>query len=194
MLIDEYYVIESSKDSCLFSWDEKSGEFGMGKPVKYTEPVKLRLGEPIPANPEWLDYHELPKPVISKLLYDALAPLNIYGVQYVPARVRNPKDPYAEIQHYCFWHIWNRIACLDKKNSELDIDEVDGSIWDIEELVLDESVLAHIELEKRLTFELGEKHSVILVHQTVKDAMLSVNPKGVRFFKASEWNSDITFD
>ncbi len=34
MLIDEYYIIESTKDSCLFSWDQKSNEYNKGAPVK----------------------------------------------------------------------------------------------------------------------------------------------------------------
>ena len=50
------------------------------------------------------------------------------------------------------------------------------------------------ELRKRLIFELAEKTSVLLVHQTIKAAIESVKPKGCRFFKAAEWNSDKTFE
>ncbi len=195
MLIDEYYIIERENNDKqpLFSWDEKSGDFGLGKPVEYKAPVKLRLGEPVPQTPEWVDYHKLPKPVISKRLFDVLAPLDIYGIQLVPAVVRNPKDPFSEIYDYWFVHIWNRISCLDKEKSELELYD-DGDIFGIDKLVLDEKTLAMFELRKRLIFELAENTSTIIIHQSIKEAIMSVNPKGIRFFKASEWNSDITFD
>ncbi len=194
MLIDEYYIIESTKNSCLFSWDQKSNEYSKGAPVKINGFVKFRLGEPIPTTPNLIDYHEASEPVVSQLIYDILAPLNIYGIQLIPAKVKNPKDPFSEYHDYWFVHIWNQISCLDKEKSELDISKSGLSIFGIDKLVLDEKTLGFFELRKRLIFELAEKTSVILIHQSIKEAIMSVNPKGIRFFKASEWNSDITFD
>ncbi len=197
MLQAEYYVIERENNDNypLFSWDQKRGEFSMGKPVEYKDPVKLKLGEPISPNFEWADYHSLPKPVISKQIADVLAPLNIYGIQLVPAEVRNPKGgPFADVKNYYFLHVWNRIHCLDKEQSELDLDEDDGRIWEIEKLVLDEKTLGMFELRKRLVFELTEKTSVTLFHQSIKEVIMAINPKGFRFIKATEWYSDIGFD
>jgi hypothetical protein len=195
MLQNEYYVIESENNDNypLFSWDQTSGAFGMGKPVEFKEPVKFRLGDPLSPNFEWVDYHESPSPVVSKLIVNALLPLELYGVQFVPAKVRNPRDPFSEPRDYWFIHVWNRIACLDKENSEIELYD-DGTIFGIDKLVLNEKTLAMFELRKRMIFELAEDISVILVHQRVKDAIESVHPKGVRFFKAKEWNSDKTFD
>ncbi|MEM9102366.1 MAG: DUF1629 domain-containing protein [Pseudomonadota bacterium] len=196
MLQDEYYVIEreSNDNYPLFSWDQRSGKFGLGKPIEIKEPVKLRLGEPISANFEWVDFHRLPACVFSKRITDVLKPMQLYGIQLVPAKVRNPKGLSDEPRDYWFMHVWNRITCLDREQSELDIDEVDGRIWSIEKLVLDEEVLGLVELKKRQVFELTEDTSTLLIHQSVKDAILSVNPVGCRFFKATEWNSDIVFD
>jgi len=112
----------------------------------------------------------------------------------VPAQVRNPKDPFAETKNYWFLHIWNRISCLNREQSEVDIDEDDGMIWDIDKLVLDEEKLNAFKLEQRLIFELAEDSSVILIHQSIKDVIMSVNPTGFRFVNASEWYSDIVFD
>ena len=42
-------------------------------------------------------------------------------------------------------------------------------------------------------FELEEKSSVLLVHASLKDAIEAVSPKGCRFFKVSDWNSDSSF-
>ncbi len=192
---DEYYIVDRAKNSNypLFTWDQIENEFGLGKPVKIAEPLKFRFGEPIPSEPEWVDYHGLPKPVVSKKIVDALLPLDLYGVQFVPAKVRNPKDPFSEVKDYWFMHVWNRIACLDKENSELELYD-DGSVFGIEKLILDEKKLGMFELRKRQIFELTEDTSVLLIHQTIKDAIESVNPKGCRFFKATEWYSDIVFD
>jgi hypothetical protein len=45
-----------------------------------------------------------------------------------------------------------------------------------------------------MMFELTEDISVLLVYQRVKGAIESVHPKGVLFFKATQWNSDRTFE
>lgn len=198
MLQDEYYIIGrvNNDNYPLFSWDQSRGDYGLGRPVEYKEPIKLRLGEPISPNFEWVDYHSFPtSPVVSEIIANALSPMDIYGIQLVPAKVRNPKDksPFAEVKDYWFMHVWNRIACLDKTNSELEFYD-DGTIFGIEKLVLDEKTLGLFELRKRLIFELTEDTSVLLIHQTIKDAIESVNPTGCRFFKASDWRSDIVFD
>ncbi len=189
----EYYILESNKDSCLFSWDQRSGKFGMGKPAEYTEPVKMRLGEPIPDQPNYLDLHEAPAPVVSKSVAEVLAPLNIYGIQLVPAHVRHSKDPFSDIQHYWFIHIWHRISCLDRDKSELELLRT-GSIFGIDKLVIDEKALDSFELKNRLIFELAEKTSIVFIHQSIKEAIMSVNPTGFRFINATEWHSDIAFD
>lgn len=194
MLQDEYYVIESNKDSCLFSWDEKRGQFGMGKPVEFQEPIKIRVGEPIPDSPKFVDFHEMPTPVVSKRIFDVLKPMDIYGIQLVPAKVRNPKDPFDKPRDYWFMHVWNRIHCLDTDQSELDYSRRGNTIFGIEKLVLNEKTLAMFELRKRQVFELAENTSTLLIHQSIKDAIMSVNPIGCRFFKATEWNSDSSFE
>jgi hypothetical protein len=198
MLEDEYYIIERANNDNypLFSWDQVETEYGLGKPVEYKEPVKFRLGSSASPDFEWVDYHSSPDPIVSKIIMEALMPLNLYGVQFIPAKVRDPKDksPFAEVKDYWFIYVWNHIACLDKDKSEIEYDEIDGQIWGIDKLVLDEKTLRLFELRQRLIFELTEKKSVLLVHQTIKNAIESVSPKGCRFFKAAEWNSDIAFD
>ncbi|MEM9103019.1 MAG: DUF1629 domain-containing protein, partial [Pseudomonadota bacterium] len=159
------------------------------------EPIKLCLGQPIPQNPELVDYHSNPtNPVISKRLFNILSPLNIYGIQLVPAKVRNPNGgPFDEPRDYWFMHVWNRIACLDKNKSELELYD-DGDIFSIERLSLNETILGQVDLKHRQIFELADNTSTLLIHQSVKDAILSIDPVGCRFFKATEWNSDIVFD
>ena len=195
MLQNEYYILdrENNDNYPLFSWDQIETEYGLGKPVDYKEPVKFRLGDSASPNFEWVDYHKVPDPVISKRILDALLPLDLHGVQFVPAKVRNPRGPFSEPRDYWLIHVWNRIACLDKEKSELELYD-DGSIFGIDKLVLNEKTLAMFDLRKRMIFELTEKTSVLLIHQRVKEAIESVHPIGVRFFKATEWNSDKTFE
>lgn len=192
---NEYFVImrQNNDNHPLFALDQSSGDFGKGKPVEVKEPIKLRLRDPVSPNFEWVDYHIAPDPVVSKRIVDILLPLDLHGVQFVPAKVRNPRDPFSEPRDYWLIHVWNRIACLDKEKSELEFYD-DGSIFGIDKLVLNEKTLAMFELRKRMMFELSEDASVLLVHQWVKDAIESVHPKGCRFFKATEWNSDKTFE
>ena len=196
MLQDEYYVIESENNDNypLFSWDQLSGDFGMGRPIEYTEPVKFRLGDPLSPNFEWVDYHVAPEPIISKKIVEALMPLDLYGVQFVPAKVRNPNDPFPEVKDYWYMHVWNHISCLDKEKSEIRTNKTGTRIFAIDKLVLNEKTLSLFELRKRQIFELAEKTPLLLLHKTVKDAIESVNPKGCRFFKAADWRSDIVFE
>ncbi len=193
MLQDDYYIIEGNKDSCLFSWDQKSGSFGLGRPVTVTEPIKVRVGDPIPNSPKFVDFHEMPDPVLSQRIVDVLRPMDIYGIQLVPAKVRNPIAPNDELQDYWFMHIWNELHCLDMDNSKLQCSRSGKTIFGIDKLVLNEDVLESFELQSRKIFVLGESPSVRFVHKSIKDAIMSVNPVGCRFFKATEWNSDSSF-
>ncbi|PCI11842.1 MAG: hypothetical protein COB71_11035 [Thiotrichales bacterium] len=196
-LQDEYYIIRRANNDNypLFSWDQSSGQFGMGKPVEVKGPVKMRLGNPISPHFEWVDYHVVPDPVVSPLIADALASLDLHGVQLVPAVVRHPKEtgPFPEVHDYWFVHVWHRIHCLDREKSEIEYYDGD-KIFGIDKLVLDVKTLGMFELRKRLVFELAEKTSVLLVHESIKDAIEAVKPKGCRFFRATDWNSDCTFD
>ncbi len=196
MLQAEYYVVERENNNNypLFSWDQSSGEFGLGRPIPCTEILKFRLGEPIPKKIEWADYHHAPQPVISFPLARILEKLDIYGIQLIPAKVRNPKDPFSELHDYAFVHVWNRISCLDKTQSIITTNKAGDLIWGIDKFVMDEAAIQKIELKKRLIFELAEKTSILLMHQCIKDALESINPKGIRFIPATQWNSDSTFD
>lgn len=195
MLINEYYVIEreNNDDYPLFLWDQLSNDFGIGKPVEAKEPVKMRLGEPLSANFEWVDFHTSPAPFVSNKIANALSNLTIYGIQFLPAQVKNPKNE-SEIKDYWFMHVWNQIECMDKDSSEFTMSKSGLVMFEIDKLVFDDKILNKTQLAKRLIFTLSEDPSVLIMHQSIKDVIERVNPKGCRFFKTSEWNSDIIFD
>jgi len=195
MIQAEYYVLESENNDNypLFSWDQKRGDYCTGKPAEFKDSIKMRLGDPLSSNFEYVDLHESPEFFISPQVADILAPLDVYGIQLAPAEVKNPKDPFAEIKKYCFLHIWNRIRCLDKESSELEHLK-SGRIFSIDKLILDEKILTMFELRKRLIFELTEDISVVLFHESIKQVIMAINPKGFRFIPAVEWYSDIVFN
>ncbi len=194
MLQNEYYVIERSKDSCLLSWDQEKGPYGLGRPATVIEPIKVCVDdEPTLNNSKLVDFHAMPEPVLSQRIADVLVPMDIYGVQFVPVKFSNVKTPLDETQEYWFMHIWNELRCLDMDNSELELSRSGNTIFFIDKLVLNEDVLESIELQNRKIFALGESPSRWLVHKSIKDAIMSVNPIGCRFFKATEWNDNSSF-
>ncbi|VAW64393.1 hypothetical protein MNBD_GAMMA11-3266 [hydrothermal vent metagenome] len=195
MLQAEYYVLmrENNDNYPLFSWDQRRGDYCQGKPAEFKDSIKMLLGDPLSPNFEYVDFHKAPEFFISPRVAEVLAPLEIYGIQLVPAEVRNPLDPFSEIKKYCFLHIWNRIHCLDEENSEMQMNRAKTRIFSIDKLELDEKVLSMFELRKRLIFELSERTSVVLFHQTIKETIMNLNPKGFRFVPATDWYSDIVF-
>jgi len=189
----EYFVIESENNNNypLLEWDDDQEDtpFRKSKPVSVTEPIKLCLGEPVPKHPIMVDFHELPKPVVGERIKNVLEPLNIGGIQLIPAHVLAGNDIY----DYWLLHVFNRIACVDREKSILSIDEDDGDILDIKSLVLDEKILGDIPLENRLVFVLAEYTSTYLFHQSIKDAIMAIKPEGLQFFQANQWGSSVVF-
>src|SRR5690242_10150968 len=136
----DYFVLERAGPSNypLLEWNQSASLFRKGKPVTIGEPVRLRLGEPVPRKPVMVDHHSLPGPVISTRLKEVLEPLNLLGVQLVPADV---KVREGEVLRYWLVHVYNEIPCLDRQHSKCDFDESDGGVLGINRLVLDEKVL-----------------------------------------------------
>lgn len=191
MIQDEYYVVET--DSWMFGWDQPSGPYGMGKPVGDPTPVKLKITSRAGKNPTWSDVHEMDGMAVSGKVKEALESLDLYGVEFVPAEVRNPSEPSASPPAYWFMHVWNEIQCLDRENCELTCSKR-GRIFSIDKMALSEWTLERLEPRKRMIFYLSEKISTLLVHQSVKEAIESVGATGAKFFLAKEWNNDLIFD
>lgn len=185
---DEYFVLERAGPNTypLLGWDQSASMFRKGKPVDEAEPVRLRLAEPVPPAPVMVDHHSLPEPVVSTRVYEVLAPLRIYGVQWVPADVRVG----GEALRYWLLHVHNRVACLDPKQSVFKRSRSGLLLVSLDALVLDEEVLAGIPLEQRLVFVLAESTSVHLFHRIVVDRVMRLTPpaEGLRFIPVPEWN------
>jgi hypothetical protein len=136
-----------------------------------------------------VDYHSLPTPVVSERLKDALAALDLFGLQLVPADVEVKPD---DVRRYWLLHVFNKIACIDRQRSALSFYS-DGDVLGINKLVLDEKVLQEMPPEQRRVFRLEESTSVYLFHHSVVEQVLALNPEGLRFVRVDQWNDSAGF-
>ncbi len=193
---DDYYVIESENndDYPLFAWDQASDDLIKGTTASSTAPRQVRLGDPLSPRYQLVDYHVMPEPVISARLRNELLMQHIEGIQLLPLIVNLPKPQPPLVDAYWLLHPCNAIACIDQANSDIEYSSSGNTIFGIDTLALDTKVLEAIPLEKRLIFVLAENVSVYLFHKSIVEKIQQGNFKGCRFFKVSEWNSDVAFE
>jgi hypothetical protein len=188
----DYFVIERAGPSSypLLQWDQSPSAFRKGTAVDVTEPIQLRLSKPVPRNPVMVDHHCLPEPVFSPRIRDVLEPLNLYGVQLVPADVK-VKD--GDVRRYWMLHVYNEIPCVDRENSVFKLSPSGLLMLSIDKLALDERVLGEIPPEQRRVFVLAESTSTYFCHKSVADLVLALQPEGLRFIPADRWNDSAGF-
>jgi hypothetical protein len=191
----EYYLIGSDgiKSVPLLMPDgDQRTMFLLGdSPVTLEKPMDLCYRPPVPVKPRMVDFHSLPAPVFSKKIYDVLQPLQIDGLQLIPAKVRGKTDDY-----YDYWvaYIYKRIKCLDMEHSEYSISKIDGKVRNIMRFFIDIEILGKIPLEKRLIFLLSDDVSKFIFHKSIMDVVMNVKPVGVKFYPILEWYEGIQFD
>lgn len=127
----------------------------------------------------------------SHRLIEVLHSAGVDNIDYYPCVIHNDiteynlstfKDPQnGQIkQYYEAANILDVIFCLDRENSELEIDDEEPSeIWNILNLQILED-----RIEDVLMFRLGEDPSIVIVHQKIKDAVENANMTGVLFLPA----------
>jgi hypothetical protein len=162
-------------------------------PLNNIDVVEFTLDEPYPTKPVMVDFHDDGIiDVFSEKVCQILFPLNIKGIQLVPAVISNPKnkDIY---DHYYYLHIYNHINCLDTQNSDCTVSRA-GTVRLIRKMVLDITVLAKISLEERLIFRLGELYTHQLFHKSIVDKIMESKPSGIRFVKVEDYHLGSAFD
>ncbi|WP_163787215.1 imm11 family protein [Myxococcus vastator] len=189
---DDYFVLmrARSQQHPLLVWDQSASAFRKGRPVQVVEPVKLKLGEPVPPRPVMVDHHSLPSPVVSGRVKDALEQGGLHGVQMIPADVQVGDS----MLRYWLVHMWRRLACMDRDKSVFEESESGLILLSLDRLFLDEAVLGELPLEERLAFRLAES-VVHLFHRTVVDRVLALTPppEGLRFVPMVEWGDSSAF-
>ncbi|WP_371877643.1 imm11 family protein [Pyxidicoccus parkwayensis] len=179
-----------SQEHPLLTWDESASPFRKGRPVQRSEPVRLRLGEPVPPKPRMVDHHILPAPVVSSRLKDCMEPPELQGVQWLAADVRVGDS----VLRYWLLHMWRRLACVDRERSVIECSDSGLTVLGIDKLVLNERVLREVPLQERLAFRL-EEAVVHVFHRSVVERVMSLTPppEGLRFIPVPEWNDSAGF-
>ena len=158
--------------------------------IKDPELMLFKLSKPIPKNPKMADYLMSDDAVISKKIFDVLEPLDIAGVQFLPARIKGKDDEV--ITDYWAVHAYNEIKCVDEKLSDCKI-EISGLGY-VKKIVLDKKILREIPLKERLIFRLKEDSAYVLFHASIVEKIMAVNPTGVKFTDIEKWNDGSYFE
>jgi hypothetical protein len=144
--------------------------------------------DPIPKNPEFVDYHDQPK-MFSLRVIEQVTQLDISGTQWFPATIFHQDKRYDD---YIIMHTYNRVECLDKDKSNFE--QWDEDTFDIEKIVLNKSKLDSIPLEDRLIFLMAESTMFKLYHKSIVDEIMKHSPKGCKFIKSKDWGIGSAFD
>jgi hypothetical protein len=186
----EYYVIDSAEDQAYplldcdpdsdhtetYVYDNKENE------IPDPQEMEFVFGKPYPRKPVIGDYFSQTESIVSEKIKNVLEPMNIKGIQLIPATVTSNKgDVY---DGYYYIHVYHRIRAMDMNDS---VYEQDDDYFSIERFNLDKDVLREIPLEERLVFKLRESPTEKLYHKSVVDAIMAVNPVGVQFTRVEDW-------
>ena len=172
---------EDSEHTLLYIGDNFS-EF-REKSIPNPKPVEFVFCDPIPRKPVIGDYFSDPESIISKKIADEMKPMNIKGIQLIPATVESNKG---NVYEDFFWiYIHHYIEAMDKDKTNFELSKY--GLYRFDSFTLDEKILTEIPLEERLIFKLKEKSSIKLYHCSVVDIIMSTNPEGVMFTKVEDW-------
>jgi len=192
---NEYYLMERENnehnplftmdDECTVGYDAFHGNY----PVRLGENDHLiyTMKPPIPEQPQLADYLVTPRPIIDVKIKQILESITLSGCQYFPTSVRFDGKLH---DNYYFWHIYLEIACLHMARSNT---KQIGSRLTVRAISLDETILNHISESGCWVFRLAESTSRILVHESVVEKVMAINPTGIRFIRVDEWNIGSAF-
>ena len=89
-----------------------------------------------------------------------------------------------EVEDYQIANIVGTVLCIDKDASVLGLDEDDGSIEDIDKLVLNKNAIEESSLK---IFRIGEYSSIVVVHDSIKKAFEAEDVTGVGFVEPEKF-------
>ena len=155
--------------------------------------LEMTLWKPAPRKPEIVDFHSVTSVLaFGSKLYAVLEPLKLHNIQFIPASIEVKKE--VRVNGYWLMHNFNRLECMDLDKSDCDVDEDDGDVVWIRKIVLSPEKLSKVPLEKRLFFRMKEDFPTHLVHKSVVDKIMDINPKGVKFTPVESWKQGMQFD
>ena len=189
----EYYRIHRKADNSVPLLAEDTGTplyLYESAQIKDPELLLFKLGKPVPKKPKMADYLSSPDSIISRKIFDILSPLNIEGIQLLPARITGKNNEL--FSDYWAIHIYNSVQCVDPNLSDCVIKKF--GLANVKKLVLDKKNLSAIPLKKRLIFRLKEDVAYQLFHVSIVEVIQAVKPEGVGFTNIENWNEGSFFD
>jgi hypothetical protein len=123
-----------------------------------------------------------------KTLYERA---KIPAIQFIPIEIESNKGEIIK-QHYAI-HFGNRLRAIDEKNYEGGEPDDFNQILDLERFSLNADLLNNTPIENRISFALDEDPSIILVHQSIYEAINAEDLTGMRFFRVDEWDDGAIF-
>lgn len=191
----EYYLpfAESipSSPAIILSDDSELDDLDMIEERIDVDVLEFEIDEPFPKKPVMVDYHDDGViEVVSEKIYQALSDLNIKNLQMIPATIHDSRNDVL-YENYFYLHIYTRINCLAKES--IYTTGPAGNVNSIDKLSLDANVLSKLPLEDRLVFRLGEMFTYQLFHQSVVNAIMATNPRGIRFVRVEDYHAGAAF-
>ncbi|GHU19152.1 hypothetical protein FACS189475_05870 [Betaproteobacteria bacterium] len=193
----DYYLVDSKDEDIYPMLKPDEGQslrpFHRKKPIDNNSAVKLTFDFKHKKKPQMGDYHDgASGGVFSQRMYELLTSLSISTIEFVPVEIRWNNEIE---KNYWAIHVLKSIVCLDRKNAVYKLyDEDDENDINIEELKLDKELLNKIPLSGRLVFNMEEDGSKCLFHKSIVEAIMSINPTGIKFIPADEWKDGVQFD
>ncbi|GAB6008672.1 imm11 family protein [Dysgonomonas reticulitermitis] len=195
---NEYYVmnVDGANNHPLLAWGKTDySAFMEAEPIdeKTLElPLKIIFGQPYPKQYEMADFLMLDADFSgSEKLKTLFETLNIYGVQFVPVEITTNKKEVIT-GHYAI-HFHNRLRAIDENNYEGGKPDRFGTIMDLKRFSLNADLFNNIPAEKRKVFLLEENTGIVIVHQSIYEAIQAENLTGMRFWKVSDWDDNAMF-
>jgi len=142
---------------------------------------------------EYVDYHSSGgQSVCSKEFADLILSFETGGIQFLKG---THGDVVEEVERdYYMMHFYNRIACVEREKSNIEINPETNFIRSIRGFSINEEVLNKIPFEKRQIFFLDESAFIKLFHESIVEKMMNSGLKGFRFIKASQWGDNSAFN
>lgn len=189
--MEKYYIIrrENNDNVPLLAWDESARPFRRTAPITRADPVKLRVGDPIPARIEPSDMYWLSRPVIGGDIAKELEKFNIDGMQLLPCII-NGID--TEGEYYLMHFYKSQTSNVDFDKSVVELDEF-GDIKRLERIAMAEKFYDEVNVEDRLGFKIVADFVHHVFHESVKSAIENLKPSGIEFIPLEDWNVSSPF-
>lgn len=190
MISNEYYILEKDAKNKMFLHSDAivADHLDCDEYVGSSLILNLEVDEEIVSEPIAFDY--LVKgsyPIFYKRIKEVIEVFDYFpAIQFVKS-VITYKDKVFE-DYFCM-KIFNYISCMDENASDFRKSKVTGAVISFEKLVLLENELKAKSLQQRLIFRLFESKGVYLFHESVVEAVMRVEPTGLRFHPVDKWNS-----